>query len=262
MTPAREFEKVNSLLRTFGFGSGKRARRGLTVALVAAGLGAAAACGDKEVPAAELGERLFHATSISTGPRNYLACSTCHVVDGAAALVPVGRWDSGYNLHGAAGRPSWWGGAAITLLDAVNVCLVQFMGGRALAPDEPVARQLGAYLAANSPPGPQPAAPLTIVRVVTPLNNLTGDPARGAAIYAAGCQRCHGAIHSGAGALDKSVAVIPESTIHFFPNDARAAFVEKIRHGRFFNIGGLMPLYSLEAMSDADVADLLAYVGL
>jgi hypothetical protein len=30
----------------------------------------------------------------------------------------------------------------------------------------------------------------------------------------------------------------------------------------FFNIGGVMPLYSLEALSDGDVVDLLAYLGL
>ena len=37
------------------------------------------------------------------------------------------------------------------------------MGGRALRPEDDSARQLGAYLAEQSPTDPQPAAPFTIV---------------------------------------------------------------------------------------------------
>ena len=43
---------------------------------------------------------------------------------------------------------------------------------------------------------------------------------------------------------------------------ARDVTVEKIRHGRFFNISGIMPFYTVEAISDQTVADLLAYMGL
>jgi thiosulfate dehydrogenase len=38
--------------------------------------------------------------------------------------------------------------------------------------------------------------------------------------------------------------------------------IEKTRHGRFFGVGGNMPLYSLEALSDEDLGALLAYLGL
>ena len=38
--------------------------------------------------------------------------------------------------------------------------------------------------------------------------------------------------------------------------------VEKVRHGKFFNIGGVMPLYSTESMTDEEIADVLAYIGL
>lgn len=233
--------------------------RHLLLAIVATG---AMACGDKEIPAAELGARLFTSPGVSTSRFNKFACATCHVVAADAALVPAGRWDSGYNLYGVAGRPSWWGGGALKLLDAINDCVDLFMGGKRLAATDPQALQLGAYLATNSPPEAQPAAPLTVVRVVTPLADLTGAAARGAVIYAASCFRCHGALHTGAGRLDDSVSILPEATLHFFPSNARAAFVEKIRHGRFFNIGGIMPFYSREAMSDADVADVLAFIGL
>jgi thiosulfate dehydrogenase len=231
------------------------------VLLALAGTGSGCG-GDRDVPAAQLGARLFTSPALSTSRFNRFACSTCHTIAAGAGPVVPGRWDSGYNLHGVAGRPTWWGGASLRLLDAVNDCIELFMGGRRLSAAEPQALQLGAYLAESSPPDPQPAAPLTVVRVATPLADLAGDANRGALIYAASCFRCHGAPHSGSGRLDPSVSILPEDTLHFFPTNGRAAFVEKIRHGRFFNIGGVMPFYSLEAMSDADVADILAFVGL
>ncbi len=238
-------------------------RRSQSFALVVLAWGAVApGCGDEDVPAAELGARLFSATELSTSPINRFSCATCHVVaPGAPAIVP-NRWDSGYNLAGAAARRSWWGGGALRLLDAINVCVGQFMGGRALVAEEPRARQLGEFLAVNAPAQTLDPVPLTIVRATTPLTELTGNRERGALIYTSSCLRCHGALHTGSGRLDSRTSILPEETLRAFPNAARAAFVEKIRHGRFFNIGGVMPFYSVEAMSDADVADLLAYAGL
>jgi thiosulfate dehydrogenase len=59
------------------------------------------------------------------------------------------------------------------------------------------------------------------------------------------------------------VSVIPEDTEKVFPaSQVRAVVVEKIRHGKFFNIGGIMPLYSAEAITDQEIADILAYIGL
>ena len=62
--------------------------------------------------------------------------------------------------------------------------------------------------------------------------------------------------------LGRLASVIPEDTIKSFPMNVRAVVIEKIRHGRFFNIGGVMPLYSTEVMTDQDIADIAAYLGL
>lgn len=227
------------------------------VALLAAGCG-----GEVDVPAAELGARHFAATAVSTSRFNRFSCATCHVKRAGEPVVALERWDSGYNLHGVTARRGWWGGGATRLIDAVNVCVTEFMGGRALDPTGDVARQLGAYLAEGAPLEDLPVAPMTVVRVATTLDGQVGNPVRGATIYAVGCVRCHGALHSGAGRLDPSISRVPDDTITAFPQNARHAFVEKVRHGRFFGIGGVMPFYSLEAMSDADLVDLLAYAGL
>jgi thiosulfate dehydrogenase len=185
-------------------------------------------------------------------------------VDPGLPLVVPGRYDAGYNLAGTASRSLWWGGHATRLIDAVNVCLEEFMGGRRLQPEEPRARQLVEYLWAASPAPSAPPAPLTIVREPTDLATLVGDPGRGGLVYIAGCQRCHGAAHSGLGRLDTRTPVVPEDTQKTFPDPkvARHVVVEKVRHGRFFQIGGVMPFYPLESMSDAQLADLLAFLGL
>lgn len=221
----------------------------------------AVACGDRDVPAAELGERLFRDPKVSTSPFNAFACAHCHAADPTQPAVVPGKADSGYNLGNSVGRPSWWGGYEVRLLDAINVCVDRFMGGRKLRAEDAVARQLYAFLEERSPEPMSPAARLTIVRNVTDLAEVTGDAARGASLYNRACHRCHGGLHTGAGRLGPLSTTIPESVLETFPADKlRAVVVEKIRHGRFFNIGGVMPFYSAETMTDAEVADILAYM--
>ncbi len=101
-----------------------------------------------------------------------------------------------------------------------------------------------------------------MVRNVTPLQTLTGDSNRGQDVYQRACQRCHGAPHTGVGRLSSRVSIVPEDTLAVFPTNARAVVVEKIRHGKFFNLGGIMPLYSVESISDQEIVDTLAYLGL
>jgi thiosulfate dehydrogenase len=224
-------------------------------------LALAAGCGERRVPAAELGVARFSDPKVSTSPFNRFSCETCHLVDSSQPVVAPGRFDPGYNLAGAPRRRSWWGGGSTTLLDAINVCVTQFMGGRALTAEDEAGRELDAYLEVNAGAQATPA-PFTIIRAVTPLADLKGDPSRGASVYGHACRRCHGALHSGDGRLTPLASKIPDATVATFPDQARAVTVEKIRHGRFFNIGGLMPLYSAEAISDGDIADVLAYLGL
>jgi thiosulfate dehydrogenase len=217
--------------------------------------------GDKDVPAAEFGKDLFSSPKVSTSRYNTFACATCHVVDPAAGVVVSGRLDSGYNLAGAPTRGSWWGGGETSLLDAMNVCITQFMGGRALTKDQDETKQLDAYLEANTAPTGM-AAPFTVVRVVGSLDGVPGDANRGRAAYQSACFRCHGEANSmGKGRSSPIASPIPEATNASFPGLGRAVTVEKVRHGRFFNVGGLMPFYTAEAMSDQTLADILSFLG-
>lgn len=222
-------------------------------------------CGG-DIPGPERGRQLFSDPNVSTSTFNAFACATCHLVSAtaspASAGAESGRVDPGYNLFNAVHRPSWWGSYETRLLDSINYCVTEFMGGRALVAEDVQARALYEYLNQNSPDNPSPPLDLTVIRNVTTLSTISGDPGRGRDVVQRSCQRCHGALHTGNGRLSSRVSIVPEDTINNFPANARAVIIEKIRHGKFFNIGGVMPLYSAESISDPQIADVVTYLGL
>jgi thiosulfate dehydrogenase len=175
---------------------------------------------------------------------------------------PTVRHYPGYTLSGAAQRPSYWGGELTLLLDAVNFCYTQFMSGATLAADDAQGLALLAYLQSLAP-SPDAARPLTIVKNIdtTYLGALpAGDAQRGGQRYASSCAPCHGDSHTGNGRVGPYVSIIPEDTVKSFGAMARAVTAEKVRHGKFFGIGGSMPPYSIEALGDDTLADILAYL--
>ena len=57
------------------------------------------------------------------------------------------------------------------------------------------------------------------------------------------------------------MSLIPDATVSSFgAAQAPAVIVEKARHGRYFGISGAMPFYCTEALSDGQLADLVAYL--
>jgi thiosulfate dehydrogenase len=105
--------------------------------------------------------------------------------------------------------------------------------------------------------------PFTVVQTVGPLPR--GDAERGAELFERACSGCHGALGDGAGALSPRVPVLPDATLadhaDYTPADVRLVFVEKVRHGGFFGYGGVMPPFSLEVLSDAELSDVLEALG-
>jgi thiosulfate dehydrogenase len=233
-------------------------KRCATLAVLACAL---AAC-ERQAPAAQLGQTLFADPRVSTSPFNDYACKTCHQVGGLGRDVADAPIDPGHDLQNVVHRGAWWGGYVTRLSDALNECITEFMGGAPLAEDSDEARQLFEYLAKQSPDAQAKPLPMTIVRNIRPLSDLEGDIERGRVLYGQTCRRCHGDPHSGSGRLNDRVSVIPDDTLRTFPYETRAATVEKVRHGKYFGIGGTMPPYSLEALSDPQLADVLAYLGL
>jgi thiosulfate dehydrogenase len=227
------------------------------------GLGAvllAVGCGP--TPAAEYGEELFRDPKLSESQYNSFSCATCHAT---TATPPEGKLYAGLSLHNVAARPHWWGGYETRLLDAVNFCYTAFMRGvTPLTPEDPKSRALYEYLVSISPDPQAPAQPFTLVKDITSVPR--GSAEWGADVYKAACQDCHGEAHTGKGRPSELAPILPEVALEYgdiFPGvSAGLVFIEKVRHGRFFGVGGNMPPYSQEALSDKDLGALLAYLGL
>ncbi len=224
-------------------------------------LGVGVGCGGP-TPARDFGEALFKDPKLSDSQFNAFSCATCHATSAAEAEAKL---YTGLSLEGAASRPNWWGGYEVRLIDAVNFCYTAFMRGTTPLEDEdPKSRALYEYLVSLSPERTTPAQPFTLVRDITEVPR--GDKTRGEEVYRAACQDCHGTRSTGDGRLTPLAPVLPEVARDYaqlFPNATPGlVFIEKVRHGRFFGVGGNMPPYSLEALSDADLGALLSYLGL
>ena len=238
----------------------------LAIALALASLSVAAACDGgterKKVdrPAVELGERLFRDPDLSPSGNNYLACNDCH----SASADEGERIHPGYPLENAANRDAWWGGYESQFLDAVNFCLTFFMRGQPLTPGDPDGDALYEYLDSISPAPAAPALPLTLTKTIPLLGG--GDADAGRDVYDAACRGCHGS-RSGSGRLHSSVTALDDDLwadydVVFPGVDHRLIVAEKVRHGAFFGIGGVMPPFAEERLTDEQLADILAYLGL
>jgi len=217
-------------------------------------------CEDEEKPepiaAADLGQHYFHDPGFSSSGFNTFACGTCHADEPGDSTIR-----SGHSLVDSAFRPTFWGGYETRLIDAVDFCLVFFMRGEALDSADPRGRALYEYLVKISPDPAPDALPLTVVANITQVSE--GDPVRGAAVWDEACAVCHGAPHTGRGRISELASIVPETSIEFAEQigaDPNLVLVEKVRHGQFFGVGGNMPLFSREAMTDEDLGALLAYL--
>lgn len=232
------------------------ALRAAIAVVVGGAIGALAACdAADEVAAVARGEALFRSPELSPSAFNVFACATCHGATDAPPTIAV-------SLRGVTDRAAWWDGNVATLLGAADFCWSTFMRGvPALDPASPAARALSEYLASLSTGAPQPTFDYTIVEAVSEVGR--GDATRGADVWRASCAPCHGAPHTGVGRLGPLVAIVPEASREYAASagvDPRLVVIEKVRHGRSFGVGGNMPFYPIEILSDSRLADLLEYL--
>jgi thiosulfate dehydrogenase len=218
-----------------------------------------------EKTGAQYGEELFNDPhGLSKSKDNTFSCATCHHVQDPPEddlRLP------GYDLQGVTARERWWGGQEIYLSGAVDACIVNFMRGANLDTESDEARALYEYLASITPPGsPTATLPTTVVETITAIP--LGDATRGADLYVKACQNCHGEPHTAKGSIINASGrkiILPEVAndyVTMFPGVPTGLVVtEVVRHGRFFNVGTTMPLYTVEALSDAELGDLLAFLG-
>lgn len=222
---------------------------------------ASPACDDAQsvtIPASVQGRALASEPRLSPSEFNVFACTTCHSTTPTEGAVAS-------SLYGAIDRESWWGGTIPSLLGAVDFCYVYFMRGfPSLDPRSDEARALYEWLETLSTGASLPTRAMTIVETVyDPSETLPTDATRGQVVYDRACRVCHGSPSTGEGRLGPNVVIIPEASVEFAEdNDVplRLVLAEKVRHGQFFGVGGNMPLWPLERMSDQELADLLEYL--
>jgi thiosulfate dehydrogenase len=214
-----------------------------------------AGCGSRS--AQDYGRALFDDPSVSSAASNPFRCSTCHEIVAQPTLL-----HPGYTLFDSVARPAWWGGTVTTLLDATNQCVTQFMRGAALGASDEKGRALYVFLSSKSPDATAPLLPLTVIQNI--VNVPSGDAGRGMTTWQQACAGCHGDPHTGRGRISDLASLVPDDSIAAHGTDpmtgARPVVIEKVRHGKFYNVGGNMPLFSVEALSDAQLGDVLAYL--
>jgi thiosulfate dehydrogenase len=209
--------------------------------------------------AKDYGKSLFSQASVSPAKSNVFSCSTCHDVTATPTKVR-----NGYTMFDVVNRPNWWGGFETTLIDAINVCVTNFMeeGGKPLDATSDEARGIFAYLQSLSPDATSPALALTVTKNIVDIPS--GDPMMGEQVWKSACAGCHGDPHTGNGRLGSNVSLVPDDSIQAHGTDpktgARPVVIEKVRHGKFYNVGGVMALFSLEALSDAQLGQILGYL--
>jgi thiosulfate dehydrogenase len=222
------------------------------------------ACGS-EKSGAEYGEELFGTSSaFSDSSMNTLACDDCHRT---TALPAAGddRIVPGATLYGTVARERWWGGQSLSLADAVDTCIVYFMKGQPLDRESDKGRALYAYLESITPAGsPTETLPMTVPENVAAIP--LGDATRGKDLYRRACAYCHGDVHTGDGNILDRKVILPEVSEEYdtlFPGVPHGLVaIELVRHGRFFGVGGSMPFLTTELLTDAQLGDILAFLGL
>lgn len=243
--------------------SSKNQSLGIAFLLAAAASGCKGGPSVETVTAEDRGAELFEDASLSASPNNPRSCADCHS-DGSTS---VERIFPGGSLAGATARPSYWGGQEIDLLRAVNDCRRYFLAQpEPWTADDADAEDLYAYLEALSEGAPGDPVKFTIVTTIEDLP--PGDAERGQGTFERACSHCHGQAHAEGARPDGAPPALPEHALDAYPpadrsaEEVRLLYVEQVRRGAFGGHGGEMPPFSAEALSDGDLADVLAFLGL
>ena len=116
-----------------------------------------------------------------------LNCTSCHLEDGLRIEAAP--------LTGAAARfPKFMGrsGAVIPLVDRVNYCFTRSLAGNRLPVETREMQDIVAYITYISKGVPIGAKIAGTNGILDAPDTLTGDPSRGAVLFASKCTTCHG----------------------------------------------------------------------
>jgi len=216
--------------------------------LAALGVPILPACaGEVEDPVAR-GEAIY----LDGLPRtNAFTCASCHAIEEPAT---DGLRRVGHPIGDAAARSTFKNMQLDELRDAANSCVTEWMRGDALAADDPLWTDLEAFLRSSAP---ESAPDLVYTITPPPLALDGGDITRGAEIFSHTCAACHGE-----GAVGTNLApplIETDQPVDYIAERVRLSGSKSSEiYGGL--IGGAMPFWSAERLSDEELLDIIAYV--
>jgi mono/diheme cytochrome c family protein len=183
---------------------------------------------------------------------NAFSCSNCHasVPDEESPVIHVAS-----SLHDAICRPSYKLGQLETFLEAANTCRVHWMETTAWVEADPGHQDLAAFLTSLAPLGIAPTVDYEIAQPAI-QGDATGDADLGCELYHRTCVACHGPEAAGTH-LAPSLVELP----------IRADFIRALARlggptGSIYEglLGGLMPFWSRDRLSDLELEDIVTYL--
>jgi thiosulfate dehydrogenase len=174
--------------------------------------------------------------------RANLRCLSCHLDGGRRPL---------FSLAGAFVRYPRFvdrSGAVATIEDRINFCFTRSLAGRVIPVGSREMHDMVSYfafLSSNVPPGAHVRGEGTPA-----IATLTGDPARGGALYGAQCARCHAS--DGAGTVVAPAVWGPRSFTIAAGMAREERLASFVRHAMPFDRPG--------TLSDQDAYDVAAFV--
>lgn len=183
---------------------------------------------------------------------NTFTCATCHALSEPA---DDGLRRPGHALGDAANRASYKNGQVSSLREAVNTCLVEWMGSAPFTEDDEDWLALEELLMDEA--GTAPAPEVQIQRVDPPADVSGGDMMVGEETYHATCVVCHGDDAQGTERAPSLVGarVTAERAAERvrLSGDPESAVYPGLT-------GGRMPFWGLDRLSDDELRDVVAYV--
>tara|TARA_B110000858_G_scaffold49124_1_gene56629 strand:+ start:746 stop:2002 length:1257 start_codon:yes stop_codon:yes gene_type:complete len=183
------------------------------------------------------------------------SCASCHAILEVDGFAMDGLRRPGHALENAVNRETFKNGAIDNLLDAVNICVTEWMGGEPLASDDQDWINLQNWLQDQSTA--EVAAPIIIDIVEPPIELSGGDEPNGRELFNERCIVCHGFDGEG-------TQLAPQITGRGLAEELIAARVRTsgLSDSAAYQglTGGVMPFWGADRLSDGELIDIVAFV--
>lgn len=183
------------------------------------------------------------------------SCASCHAMSETDGLAVDAIRRPGHSMENVTQRPTFKNGQLSELLDAVNICVTEWMNGTALAENDPDWINLNNWLSDQATV--DNAEPI-LSEVVDPPQSLSGgDETNGRELFNETCIVCHGFDGEGT-QLAPQITGLGLST-ELIANRVRTS--GRADSAAYVGLtGGVMPFWAADRLSDGELIDIIAFV--